>query len=130
MFDTPAQDHYIWLNHTFRTIACWVYFFILVLFTIFHSFRMYHLKSNMDNSFKGKMCKIFTIKRISYIVIVCAMLAVLNQTVMYTPTQFRWIISDPKHWMTPQYCKLTIYIGSLCITISKLALYVIILNIL
>ena len=124
MIETPFQDHFFWLNHTVRTIACWVYLFIMVLFTIFHSFRMYHSQSNMDKS-KGKLCKIFTIKRISYIIIACAILVILNQVIMYTPTQFRWIMSDPKHWMTEQSCKLTIFVGALCITTSKLALYVI-----
>ena len=85
---------------------------------------MYHSESNMDKS-KGILCKIFTIKRISYIIIACAILVILNQIIMYTPTQFRWIITDAKQWMTAESCKLTIYIGSLCITTSKLALYVI-----
>ena len=124
MSDTPLKHRSFWVDHTVRTISCWIFLFILILFALFHYFRMYHSKANINNSSKGKICKFLSIKRLSWIIIICSGLVISNEIIIYTPTQFRWMISDPKKWMNLQSCKLTVFIGFVCIATCKLALYV------
>ena len=116
------DDHSIWLKHEVRTGACLLNSICLIIFLIFHSLRMYYSQRDAK---KTKLCKIFNIKYLSFMVIIFSLLSQINQAILYVPTQFKWIVADPPGpWITHDTCLFTVTFGIYCIIASKLALYV------